>query len=222
MSRTEVGRTLRDEDIRPHRVRYWLHSQDTDFSEKTNRICDLYRRPPKDATVLCIDEKTSMQALGRPRTMTTPSSLKDRRFEYEYRRNGTLNLFGAFEPATGKVFGECRARRTADDMLAFMEKVAERYPGRVIVIWDNLNTHKGDRWQEFNRKHGGRFEFVYTPFHASWLNQIEIWFGILHRRILRYGIFNSTEELADRVLGFVSHWNEVDAHPFALVLPSSA
>ena len=78
----------------------------------------------------------------------------------------------------------------------------------------NLNIHKGEKWQEFSRQHGGRFHFVYTPLHASWVNQIEIWFGILQRRLLRYGEFNSVQELSARIEGFIKHWNLFEAHPF--------
>jgi transposase len=99
--------------------------------------------------------------------------------------------------------------------MAFMESVAEHYPvGTVYVIWDNLNIHHGDRWQVFSRRHGGRFHFVYTPIHASWVNQVEIWFGVLQRRVLRYASFASLEELDAALLGFLEHWNALEAHPW--------
>jgi transposase len=116
---------------------------------------------------------------------------------------------------TGKVYGECRARRTAADLAEFMEAVARQYPvGDVYIVWDNLNIHHGEAWKEFNAKHGGRFHFVYTPKHASWENQIEIWFSVLQRRILRRGHFTSKAALVDRIDGFMAHWNQHEAHPF--------
>ena len=113
------------------------------------------------------------------------------------------------------MFGQCRAQRTGNDLSEFMDALARKYPtGDVYIVWDNLNIHNGEKWQEFSRQHGGRFHFVHTPLHASWVNQIEIWFGILQRRLLRYGEFNNVKELSDRIEGFIKHWNHFEAHPF--------
>ena len=215
MSETEIRRILRDEKIRPHRVRMWLHSPDPDFRRKVRAVCDLYCDPPKGATVLCIDEKTGMQALDRLHPTRPAARGRSARFEFEYVRHGTRTLIAAFNPRTGKVFAHCGRRRRAKNLLRFMEALAKQYPsGRVYVIWDNLNIHGGPRWEKFNRRHGGRFHFVYTPLHASWVNQIEIWFSILQRRILKHGSFSSAPELTAAVLGFVRHWNRHEAHPF--------
>ena len=215
MSISEVGRILRSKGLRPHRLKMWLHSPDPLFRERVERICDLYTRPPPGATVLCIDEKTGMQALGRKHPTKPPRVGVPGRFEFEYIRNGTQALIAAFDVGTGHVFGQCRDRRTAADLDEFMEALARRYPhGDVYVVWDNLNIHCGDKWLEFSRRHGGRFHFVYTPKHASWVNQIEIWFGILHRRLLKHGEFTSVTELRARVEGFIGHWNRHEAHPF--------
>ena len=166
MSRTSVIRILSEAEIRPHRVRMWLHSPDPEFRPKVKRICRLYLRPPRDGVVLCIDEK----------------------------------------------------RRKTVDILDFMEAVARRYPRKKIyVIWDNLNIHrdgKHQRWNQFNRRHGNRFRFFYTPIHASWVNQVEIFFGIVQKRVLRYGVFNSARELEGALHRFIRHWNHHEAHPF--------
>jgi transposase len=99
--------------------------------------------------------------------------------------------------------------------MLFMERLAREYPtGPVIIVWDNLNTHVGPQWNEFNRRHGGRFRFLYTPLHASWVNQVEVWFSILSRRVLKYGDFASLGQLETAVRGFIHHWNEEEAHPF--------
>jgi hypothetical protein len=99
-----------------------------------------------------------------------------------------------------------------------MEALAKRYPDKKIhVIWDNLNIHyegKDDRWTEFNQRHQNRFMFHYTPLHASWVNQIEIFFGILHRRVLRFGVFNTLKVLDEALYRFIDHWNRHEAHPF--------
>lgn len=215
LSRSEVQRILQAELLRPHRMRLWLHSPDPEFQRKVERICQLYLEPPEGATVLCVDEKSGIQALERRYPTQNPRRGRLGRFEFEYRRHGTRTLLAAFETRTGQVVGCCGASRTASDLLAFMETVAERYPtGPVYVIWDNLNIHHGERWEVFNQQHGGRFDFVYTPLHASWVNQIEIWFGLLQRRILRYGSFSSVDELEASLIGFLDHWNSFEAHPW--------
>jgi transposase len=215
LSRSEIRRILQAQDLRPHRMRLWLHSPDPEFQAKVERICQLYLEPPEGATVLCVDEKSGIQALERRYPTQSPRRGEPGRFEFEYRRHGTRTLLAAFETRTGQVFGHCGASRKAPDLLAFMEAVAERYPtGPVYVIWDNLNIHHGERWEVFNQRHGCRFHFVYTPLHASWVNQIEIWFGVLQRRILRYASFGSLEELEAALLGFLDHWNAYEAHPW--------
>jgi transposase len=218
LSRTSVFRILNDADFRPHRMRYWLHSPDPAFREKVTKICELYLHRPAGSTVLCIDEKTGMQALGRKHPSRLPEPGRQGRLEYEYIRRGTRALIAAFNPHTGKVFGHVRPRRGAVELVTFMEEIARRYPtGDIHIIWDNLNTHfdgKDQRWTRFNKRHGHRFHFHYTPIHASWVNQVELFFGILHRRLLRYTVYPSVAALEDAVRGFLGHWNRHEAHPF--------
>lgn len=216
LSKTEIRRILAVEEIRPHHIRLWLHSPDPQFRSKVRAICDLYlMRPAASDTVLCIDEKTGMQALEHRYPFKAPARGRPGRREFEYRRHGTRTLFAAFNPHTGDVFGECSVTRKATDLLRFMERVAKRYPtGKVTVVWDNLNIHHGDAWEAFNLRHGGRFRFVYTPIHASWVNQVEIWFSVLARRVLKHASFANPADLVRAVEGFIAHWNEHEAHPF--------
>ena len=217
ISTSEVGRVLRFEGLRPHLVRYWLKSTDPDFDAKAKRVCQLYLRPPKDAIVVSVDEKPLPV---RERKYTTHVDPRDGsvRYEYEYIRRGTQSLLAAFDVGTGAVLAQVVPRRTGKALVAFMEKLAKRYPDKVVyVVWDNLNTHydgKDARWTNFNARHGGRFRFVYTPKHASWMNQIEIWFSILQRRVLRCGSFVNKGAQRRRILGFVRRWNRVEGHPF--------
>jgi transposase len=216
LSTSEIGRILRNAEIRPHRVRMWLNSQDPQFAEKCRVVCEHYVAPSVDTTVLCIDEKRLFAHAHNP-DLKPPGRHPTTRREFEWTRNGSSTLIAAFNTATGQVYGECRDRRTESDLVAFMEAVAARTPGKVVVIWDNLNVHydgKSKRWTEFNERHGGRFTFVYTPKHASWLNQVECWFSILERRVLRHASFPDVRSLNARVTGFVEHWNEHEAHPF--------
>ena len=179
-SRT-VGRILEDAEIKPHRVKMWCHSNDPAYQEKMRAIVDLYINLPKREPVLSIDEKTGMQALSRRRPLQMASSRRDARFDFEYKRNGTRCLFACFNVGTGKVLGQCTTRRKRVDFLSFMDRVASAYrQRRVHVVLDNLNTHRdtnrGAFITEWNKRHGGRFVFHYTPTHGSWLNQVELRF----------------------------------------------
>lgn len=220
IGRTTVQRILSQGQLRPHLVRGWLHSPDAQFREKVTEICELYLNPPPGTTVLCIDEMTGLQALehrfpdhwgpGRPRGCP--------RREWEYKRHGTQTVIAAFDVRTGRVVATCGATRKGKDLLRFMRAVAATYPkGTVHVIWDNLNIHfdgPTQRWARFNQRHGGRFVFHYTPKHASWVNQVEMFFSIVHRQCLRDGDFHSVDELRAAVLGFIDYWNCHRAHPF--------
>ena len=216
VSRSTVQRVLSAEGLRPHRVRQWLHSPDPQFREKVARVCDLYLSPPQGSVVVSIDEKP-MQALSRKHPCRRSKDGSVRR-EFEYVRHGTCCLIASFDVATGEVLGRVVKRRTGDALVSFLDEVAARYPGRQVhVVWDNLNIHKegkAKRWSAFNLRHGRRFHFTFTPLHASWVNQVEIWFSILQRRVLRHGSFVGYADLKSAVLGFIARWNRIDAHPF--------
>lgn len=219
VSSTTVGRILQDAEIRPHRVRSWCHSTDPFFQEKMASIVRLYVDAPTGEPVLSIDEKTGMQALSRSRALQPPRAGRAGRFEFEYKRNGTRCLFACFNVRTGKVLGRLTHQRRRQDFLAFMDEVAARYrQRRVHVVLDNLNTHRdttrGAFISDWNRAHGERFKFHYTPTHGSWLNQVELWFSVLSRRVLRYGNFSSPEQLTGTVRAFIRQWNSSEAKPF--------
>jgi DDE superfamily endonuclease/winged helix-turn helix protein len=211
-------RLLAESDLRPHRVQGWIHSPDPQFREKVTVITDLYLHPPTGAVVLSIDEKTGMQALERRFPDRPAAPGRRRRREFEYRRHGTQSLLCAFEVHRGRVVAECGATRTADDLVRFMERIAALYPTETVhVVWDNLNIHfdgADGRWTAFNARHGHRFVFHYTPKHASWVNQVELFFSILQRQCLRDASFPSSEDLRAAVLQFIATWNRDRAHPF--------
>lgn len=217
LSCSEVGRILRGHALHPHRVTQWVHSPDPDFAAKVARVVSLLLAPPGDGVVLSIDEKTGMQALGRRYAMRAAAPGRNRRQDFEYVRHGTTTLIAAYDVYAGTVYGECRSTRTGDDLVDYMETVAEIYDtGKVYVIWDNLNVHKNgaaDRWTAFNARHGGRFEFVFTPLHASWVNPVEGWFSIFARRVLRGAEFQSVDDLIERTARFITRWNEVECKP---------
>lgn len=219
MSRTSVWRTLHRNALKPHRQVMWLHSPDPQFKEKVNAIVALYRIPLDDAVVLCVDEKPGIQAVERKHPTRLPIPGRLGRYEYEYIRHGTQTLLSAFDVRTGEVTAACGESRKAEDVEAFMERLAERYAHaeRVIVIWDNLNIHhegRAKRWSRFNARHGNKFTFIYTPLHASWVNQVEIFFSILHRRVLKHGNFTSQADLRAKLLAFIQRWNHGEGHAF--------
>jgi transposase len=219
ISASTLGRIHEDAEIKPHRVKMWFHSKDPAFQEKMRAIVDLYVDPPKGEPVLCVDEKTGMQALSRSRDLQRAVPGRPARLEFEYKRNGTRCLFACFNVGTGNVLGRITTHRKRPDFLAFMDRVASAYrQRRVHVVLDNLTTHrdttKGDFVTQWNRRHGNRFVFHYTPTHGSWLNQVELWFGILSRRILRHGIFGSPNDLIAAIVRFIAEWNTGEAHPF--------
>lgn len=214
ISRSHLGTILRRADLQPHKQQMWLHSIDPNFREKVTEIVNLYLNPSPGSTVVCIDEKTGMQAIERKHPDRPAKVGQLRRREFEYIRHGTQALLAAFVVRTGEVITSCGATRTGDDLERFMETVAKEIPGIVDVVWDNLNIHKGKRWDRFNARHDNRFRFHYTPLHASWVNQVELWFSVLQRRCLRNASFAGIEALRDTLAKFVAYWNREAKHPF--------
>jgi hypothetical protein len=214
-SRSSIHRILTDVDVQPQRFRLWLHSPDPLFREKVADICELYLRPPPGSIVVSYDEKTGIQATERKHPDRAALPGRVCRQEFEYIRHGTQSLLATINVHTGEVIAQCSPTRKGDDMERHMEAVAARWPmGDIHVVLDNLNIHKGERWQRFNARHGGRFHFHYTPLHASWVNQIELFFGVVGRRCLRRKSFRSTQELCAHIMAFIARWNERDKKPF--------
>lgn len=214
-----VGRILAEAEIKPHCIKAWCHSTDPQYQSKMRSIAELYVSPPPGESVLSVDEKSGIQALSRRRPLGPASPGKRPRREFEYKRNGTRCLFACFNVRTGQVLGRCTLKRAREDFFSFMDLVAQRYrQGRVHVVLDNLNTHKdttrGHFLTEWNRSHGERFVFHYTPTHGSWLNQVELWFSILTRRVLRYGDFPTADALVETIQRFIETWNGGEARPF--------
>jgi transposase len=215
ISKSSVHRILEGAGLKPHKVRMWCTSSDPLYDQKLAEITSLYLDPPPGEPVVCIDEKTGMQALSRLHPLRRPRPGQSCREEFEYRRNGTRCLFACFNVRTGHVLGRTTARRKQDDFLSFLDEVARTYRhGVVHAVLDNLNTHKSAAVEEWNRRHGNRFRFHYTPTHASWLNQVEIFFGILVRRVLRHASYGSTKLLEHAIARFLAQWNLREAHPF--------
>lgn len=208
-----VWRVLRKEGICLQRQRSWCVSTDKEFAAKSADIIGLYLNPPEKALVICVDEKPSIQALERATGYVETSNGKIvQGFKSTYKRHGTLNLFAALEVATGQVKTETTTRKRREEFLAFMDQgVADAPVEREIhVILDNYCTHKKcDAWLERHPQ----VHFHYTPTSASWLNQVEIWFGIFSRKALRGASFKNVEELRAAIEAYVAAYKS-GARPF--------
>jgi len=213
VSSATVQRVLAAEEIKPHLQEMWLNSQDPDFEAKQAEIIGLYLNPPENALVLSVDERTQMQALGRiaPDKPVRPGSPAKR--EFEYIRHGTKSLLAALAVHSGEVTGSCYDRHTHVEFLDFLRALDKAYPsGELHLIVDNLSVHKHEDVRKWLSRHR-RIRFHFTPTHASWLNQIELWFSILSRKLLKRGIFNSKQELVAKVMDYIEMYNQT-ARPF--------
>jgi len=211
--RETVHRILRRERLAPHRVKSWITSTDPEFETKALDILGLYLNPPENALVLSVDEKTAIQALDRtqPTLPLRPGQVERRSFEYK--RNGVTSLYAALAVHQGEVVGHCAPRHRHQEFLDFLRLLARTYPGQELhLIVDNLSAHKHEHVNRWLRRHP-RFHLHFTPTHASWLNQVEIWFSILSRRVIRRGIFPSVKALVQAVMHFIQRYNQ-QGQPF--------
>lgn len=208
-----VWEVLRNHGIQLQRRRSWCISTDPEFAPKAAEIVALYLAPPENAVVLSVDEKPHIQALERAQGyLRLPDGKAVRGVNHEYKRHGTTTLFAAFNVLTGTVRGKHTERRRREEFLAFMNEVVADYPGQEIhVVLDNLSTHKPKHDLWLARHPNVHFHF--TPTHASWLNQVEVWFSILSRQALKHSSFRSPREVRDRIDSFIQSYNR-DAHPF--------
>jgi putative transposase len=213
VSRDVVQKVLAAEDIKPHRFRYWKASHDPEFESKMLAIVGLYIDPPENAIVLSVDEKTSIQALDRLQPLLPLKPHKIERLSHEYKRNGTASLLAALEVHAGTIEATTIERNDSDTFIRFLRRLLGSHPsGELHLILDNGSSHVSKKTRAWIEKHK-RIHAHYTPTHASWLNQIEIWFGILTRKIIRRGIFRSRDELIHKVMAFVETYNR-EAKPF--------
>lgn len=208
-----VHRVLSAESIKPHRFRYWKSSTDPEFEPKMLAVIGLYLNPPENAVVLSVDEKTSIQALDRtqPRLPMKPHRIE--RLSHEYKRNGTASLLAALEVHSGQVKGQSIRRNNSETFIRFLRRLLQSYPDKELyVVLDNGSSHRSKKTLAWVAKKK-RLHLKFTPTHASWLNQIEIWFGILTRKVVRRGIFKSREELVAKLMSFIEAYNK-QARPF--------
>ena len=218
MSASQAHVILSRADIKPHRTDYWIMSDFSreGFCERMIEVCGLYVDPPENVLVLSLDEKTSIQAKAPVKPDTLPGPGKPARREHEYTRNGTQCLFAALKVHHGDVLAMASKTRNRWDLIRFLDLLDSEIPviegQQIVAVSDNLNTRATEEVIAWLAAHP-RWSFQFTPKHASWLNQIEIFFSILYRRLLKHGIFTSENDLAQQMLAYVETYNQA-AKPF--------
>lgn len=209
LSHTTVGRIWRAFGLQPHRSESFQLSQDPLLVEKVRDVVGLYMSPPDNALVLCVDEKSQIQALNRTQPVLPMRVGEVERRTSDYDRHGTTTLFAALDIATGQVIGKCFPRHRALEFLAFLREIEAKVPPDldVHIVLDNYATHKTPAVKRWLKKRP-RFHLHFTPTHASWLNQVERWFGLLTQRQLRRGSHTSVAALKAAIGVFLDVTNE--------------
>ncbi len=236
IGRATIQRILLEHALRPHRRKYYLQITDPDFFPKMEHIVDLYLNPPQN--LFCFDECTCIQALKRLTPDLLARADQPIRQDFNYRRNGTTDLLAFLNPATGEVYGECTPNHDRHTFCRVFTAHVETLSSDAAIhyIMDNLSTHyhedfcqtvaklsgvpyttlkTGAQRRQWLQSEHKRIVVHFIPFHASWLNMVEIWLGILKSKCLKYGHFFSVEQLCQDLLAFIETWNEHFAHPFS-------
>ena len=214
VSKATVNRIWQSHQIKPHRTRGFKLSRDPQFLQKLTDVVGLYLNPPEKALVVCVDEKSQIQALDRTQPGLPLKKGRCGTMTHAYKRNGTTTLFAALEIAQGKVIGQCYGRHRHQEFVKFLQRLDREFPAelKLHVVMDNYGTHKHPRVQRWLRGHD-RFVAHFIPTSCSWLNLIERWFGELTNKRIRRGVFISVEDLEKAIEEFLTAWNN-DPKPF--------
>jgi transposase len=214
VSKSTVNNIWRSHNLKPHRVKTFKLSRDPHFLEKLTDVVGLYLNPPEQAMVLCVDEKSQIQALDRTQPGLPMKKGRCGTLTHDYKRNGTTTLFAALELAQGKVVGQCYQRHRHQEFLNFLRRLDEEFPGPVPLhlVMDNYGTHKKQEVRTWLKKHS-RFVLHFVPTSSSWLNLVERWFGELSSQCIRRGAFFSVADLKKAIGEFLDAWNE-NPQPF--------
>jgi transposase len=214
IGKSTVHKIWRRHGLQPHRTETFKYSDDPLLEQKVIDLVGLYLHPPEKAVVLAVDEKSQIQALNRTQPLLPMRAGKPECRTHDYRRHGTTTLFAALEVATGDVVGQCKARHRHQEFLSFLRTLDRHYgeAPEIHLILDNYVTHKHEKVRQWLARRP-RFHLHFTPTSASWMNQIEIWFGILTRQAVRRGSFKSVRALILAIHRFIEGWN-AEASPF--------
>jgi transposase len=208
ISKATVNRIWQSHQLQPHRTKGFKLSRDPQFLEKLTDVVGLYLNPPAKALVLCVDEKSQIQALDRTQPGLPLKRGRCGTMTHDYKRNGTTTLFAALELLQGKVVGQCYARHRHQEFLQFLKRLDQEFPQelKLHVVMDNYGTHKHPRVQNWLKRHP-RFVPHFIPTSSSWLNLVERWFGELTGKRIRRGVFVSVEDLKQAIEEFLAAWN---------------
>ena len=214
LSKSTVSNIWRSHNLKPHRVKTFKLSRDPKFLEKLTDVVGLYLNPPEKALVLCVDEKSQIQALDRTQPGLPMKKGRCGTMTHDYKRHGTTTLFAALELLQGRVVGQCYERHRHQEFLKFLRRLDEEFPGDLPLhlVMDNYGTHKHPRTVAWLKRHP-RFISHFVPTSSSWLNLIERWFGELTCKSVRRGSFFSVDDLQSAIKDFLNAWNE-DPKPF--------
>jgi transposase len=215
ISQAKVHQILKQADLKPHKIDYWCgKSRDPEFEQKMLTIVGLYMNPPENAIVICVDEKTQIQALDRTQPELPLRKGNPRRQTTTYKRNGTVSLIAALAVHTGEVTGKTIKSNNAENFLKFLKSLDRKFRNKKLhIIADNLSIHKHAMVKEWLSKKR-KITLHFTPTYSSWLNQVEIWFNILTKDVVKGGIWQSSEQLASQILQYVDTYNKTRAKPF--------
>jgi transposase len=208
-----VARAWREYGVQPWRAESFRFSTDPQLEAKVVDVVGLYLNPPQNAIVLCVDEKSQVQALERTAPILPMAPHLIERRSHDYVRHGTTTLFAALEIATGQITAACKPRHRHQEFLAFLKQVARSYPtGELHLVMDNYAAHKHPKVRAW-RAANPRVVVHFTPTHASWMNLVEVWFSIAERQAIHRGSYRSVAELNAKIRAFITGWND-RAHPF--------
>lgn len=215
ISQSSVNHILNEADLKPHKVEYWCgKSPDPEFESKMLTIIGLYMNPPENALVLCVDEKTQMQALDRTQPILPLKEGMPKRLTATYKRNGTVSLIAALEVHSGEITARTMKSNNSENFLSFLKKLDKTYRNKHLhIIVDNLSIHKNKdvkKWLSTKRK----ITLHFTPTYSSWLNQVEIWFNILTKDVIKNGVWKSKEQMANQIIEYINNYNKTRAKPF--------
>ncbi len=209
ISKSTISNIWRSHNIKPHRTKHFKLSTDPRFLEKLTDVVGLYLNPPQQAIVLCVDEKSQIQALDRTQPGLPLKKGRCGTMTHDYKRNGTTTLFAALEVLQGKVIGQCYQRHRHQEFLRFLRQLDQEFPGKtpLHLVIDNYGTHKHADVRAWLQKHP-RFIPHFVPTSSSWLNLVERWFGELTCKRIRRGSFANVEELKTAISEFLDAWNQ--------------
>ena len=219
VSKNTIHRVWQEHQLKPHRSKSFKLSRDPKFLEKLTDVVGVYLTPPQNAVVLCVDEKSQIQALDRTQPGLPLKPGRCGTFTHDYKRHGTTTLFAALHVVEGRVIGQCYPRHRHQEFLKFLRRLDMEFPGEVALhlIVDNYGTHGHERVRRWLAKHS-RFVLHFIPTSASWLNLVERWFAELSQKAVRRGVFRSVADLEEAIQNFMTAWN---ANPTPFVWTAS-